>query len=159
MSRFWVSSDGIIIMVDRGRWRQHHHWSSRLVRMMNIMVDGDRGDMMVQSRRVMVHHVVLDHRDMVESVTMNLVVFLVYRMVSPVVRHPVTDVVCGGGDGHVVVSSRHRGGAVVDQVGGRSPQGGEQGQGRVGRNVVWRRKDVVTVKSGGLWKCISLILH
>ena len=159
MGRFWVSSDGIVIMVGGWRGRQHHYWSSRLVRMMNIMVDGDRGDMMVQSCRMMVHHVVLDHRDMVEAMTMNLVVFLVNSMVSPVVGHPVTDMVCGGGDGDVVVSSGHRGGSVVHQVGRWRPQGGEQGQGRVGRNVVWRRKYVVTLKSGGFWKCISLILH
>ena len=104
----------------------------------------------------MVHHVMLYNRNVVQAVTMNLVVFLMDGVVSPVVCHAVTDVVCGGGDGHVVVGCGHRGGAVVRW---RRPQGGEQGQGRVGRNVVWRRKDVVTVKSGGLWKCISLILH
>ena len=162
MSGFWVSGDGIIIMGGRGRGRQHHHWSSWLVRMMNIMVDG--GDMMmrsmmVQCGSVVVHHVVLDHRDMVEAMAMDLVVFLVYGMVSPVVGHPVTHVVGGGGDGDVVVSSRYGGGALVDQVGRRSPQGREQGQGGVGRNVVGRRKYVVSAQSGGGWQCISLILH
>ena len=159
MSRFWVSSNGIVIMMDGGRGRQHQNWSSGLVGMMNVVVDGNRGDMMVQGGRVMVHHVMLDHRQMGKAVTVDLVVFLVDGMVGAVVGHSVTHVVGGGGDGDVVVSSGHRGGSVVHQVGRWRPQGGEQGQGRVGRNVVWRRKYVVTLKSGGFWKCISLILH
>ena len=79
MSRFWVSGDGIIVMMGCGRWRQHKNWSSWLMRMMN------RGDMMVQSRRVMVHHVMLDDRKVVESMTMDLVVLLVHGMVGAMV--------------------------------------------------------------------------
>ena len=94
MSRFWVSGDGIIVMMSCGRWRQHKNWSSWLMRMMNSMVDGNRGDMMVQSRGVMVHQVMLDDRKVGESMTMDLVVLLVNSMMSPMVGHPVTDVVC-----------------------------------------------------------------
>ena len=90
---------------------------------------------------------------------MNLMVFLVYSMVSAMVSHTMTDMVSGGGDGDVMVSSWHWGGSLVHQVGGRCSQGGEQRQGRVRRDVVWRRKYVVSVQSGGFWKCISLILH
>ena len=146
-------------MMDGGRGRQHQNWSSGLVGMMNVVVDGNRGDMMVQGGRVMVHHVMLDHRQMGEAVTVDLVVFLVDGMVGAVVGHSVTHVVGGGGDGDVVVSSRHGGGVGVEGVRGRGPQGGEEGQGSVGRNVVGRRKDVVSVQSGCLRQCISLILH
>ena len=153
MRRFWVSGDGIIIMMGCGRWRQHKNWSSRLMRMMN------RGDMMVQSRWVMVRHVMLDDRKVVESMTMDLVVLLVNSMMSPMVGHPVTDVVCGRGDGDVMVSSRYGGGGRLGRVWGGCPQGREEGQARVGRNVVRRRKDVVRAQSGGRWQGVSLILH
>ena len=51
----------------------------------------------------MVHHMMLDNRHMMVSVTMNLMMFFVDCVMSTMVRHPVTDVVCWGGDGDVVV--------------------------------------------------------
>ena len=104
----------------------------------------------------MVHHVMLDDRKVVESMTMDLVVLLVNSMMSPMVGHPVTDVVCGGGDGHVVVGCGHRGGAVVRW---RRPQGGEQRQGGVRGDVVGWWEDVVVVQPRGRGQRISLVLH
>ena len=104
----------------------------------------------------MVHHVMLYNRNVVQAVTMNLVVFLMDGVVSPVVCHPVTDVVCGGGDGHVVVGCGHRGGAVVRW---RRPQGGEQRQGGGRGDVVGGREDVVVVQPRGRGQRISLVPH
>ena len=117
-------------MMDGGRGRQHQNWSSGLVGMMNVVVDGNRGDMMVQGGRVMVHHVMLDHRQMGEAVTVDLVVFLVNGMVGAVVGHSVTHVVGGGGDGDVVVraAAGEGGGAGAGQGRGRA-QGREQRHG------------------------------
>ena len=112
VGRFGVSGDRIVVVMDRGRWGEHHYWSCWLMRMMDIMMDvmmdvmmdGYVMGSMVMQSCVMVHHMVLDDRYMMVSVTMNLMMFLVDCVMSPMVGHPVTDVVCGGGDGHVVVS-------------------------------------------------------
>ena len=105
---------------------------------------------------MMVHHVMLYNRNGVQAVTMNLVVFLMDGVVSPVVCYAVTDVVCGGGDGHVVVGCGHRGGAMVRW---RRPQGGEQRQGGVRGDVVGWGEDVVVVQPRGRGQRISLVLH
>jgi hypothetical protein len=139
MSRLRIPSDRIVI-VDRG-WRgQHHHWSSRLMRMMN------RSHRMVKSL-VMLHHVMFNDRK--NSVTMNLMMLLMYGMMSAVVSDTVTDMMCGGGDGDVMVSGRHRGGAVWVEVGRRSAQGREEWQGGVRGHVVWWWEDLVLAQQGG----------
>ena len=37
--RFGVSGDRIVVVMDRGRWGEHHYWSCWLMRMMDIMMD------------------------------------------------------------------------------------------------------------------------
>ena len=72
---------------------------------------------------VMLHHVMFNSRK--NSVTMDLMMLLMNGMMSAVIRDTVTDMMCWGGDGDMMVSGRDRGGAVGGEVGGGGTQGRE----------------------------------